>query len=120
VALRRVFSRGDEFLLKQVRFGYGFTRENSAIDWRTSPKEPTGPLSVLSVRCAGVSANAFAGHSDARAALLCTSVGSFSTFFLRASSRGGLPFKSGYSLQDEILKILPYAVRHRAKWLKSR
>jgi len=42
----------------------------------------------------GVSANAFAGLADARAAFLCASVDSFSTFFLRASNQGVLPFKS--------------------------
>jgi hypothetical protein len=29
-------------------------------------------------------------------------------FFLRASDQGGLPFKSGYSLQDKILKTLEW------------
>ena len=65
-----------------------------------------GPLSVLSVCFARVYEDSFTGLADARAALLCASVIFLSTCCLRASNQGVLSFKSGYSLQDEILKIL--------------
>jgi len=104
VALGRVFSRDDEFPLNRYDSSMD-TQERTLASIREQARKSLQGLCQF-CQCAGVLTNAFAGLAYVRVAFLCTSVDSFSTFFSRTSNQGGLPFKSRYSLQDEIFKAL--------------